>query len=426
MTETGLISSNAPTIVVLHASVGSGHKVAAEAIAQALEQLREQCRERFPAFPGEMNVQVFDILDFGRIRFDGDKTATMFTGPTRPIYDITWRFVLTGRILWGGGTIWARLMFPAFTAWVREHKPTAVIATHITAANVALSARMITKQSFPLVCVPTDYDVEGLWPHRYTDLFCVATESMAETLRARKVEEERILITGIPARSEFSAGYDRDAVRRDWNIPADKPMAIVLAGASLSQPYVLFRDILDRALPAFAEFDNLYTVFLAGRDEEYAATLRARLAEENVANATVLTYTEDVAKLMAASDFCICKAGGLTVTECLCTHTPMVLVGRAYGQEKVNVTLLTSLGAAMHVQTARELAWTLRYISQSMARLESLREGEDYLRKPDAAAQIAIAAMQAIYGETDEATRSRRAEHHFIKFYWGHQPAHTR
>jgi processive 1,2-diacylglycerol beta-glucosyltransferase len=425
MTQTDLIPSNAPTIVVLHASVGSGHKVAAEAIAQALSQLREHCRERYPAFPGEMNIQVFDILDFGRIHFNGDKTATMFTGPTRPFYDITWRYFLTGRLLWGGGTIWSRLMFPAFTSWIRDNKPAAVICTHITAANVALSSRMITRQQYPIICVPTDYEVEGLWPHRYADLFCVGTDSMAETLLARKVEEERILVTGIPARSEFSAGYDRQQVRNEWNIPVDKPVAMVLAGATLAQPYVRFREIIDRALPAFGLFDNLFMIFLAGRDQAYAANLNARLKEEGLTNAIVLEYTEDVAKLMAVSDFCICKAGGLTVTECLCTETPMVLVGRAYGQEKVNVRLLTAVGAAMHVQTARELAWTLRYISQSLSRLDAMRNNEEYLRKSDAATQIAIASMQSIYGDSD-GVQARSSHHPFVSFYWGNQPAHTR
>ena len=40
---------------------------------------------------------------------------------------------------------------------------------------------------YPVICVPTDYEVEGFWPHKDTDLFCVANEFMAETLRPRKV-----------------------------------------------------------------------------------------------------------------------------------------------------------------------------------------------------------------------------------------------
>ena len=180
-----------PLILVVHASVGSGHRSAANAIAEALEEAGEAARAAGDdnSLEARSEVRVLDILDFGRIVFDGDKTASMFTGWTRPFYDLTWRYTLTGRLLWGGGTIWARLMYPKFTEYVRRLRPAAIVATHITAANVAVSARMITGQSFPIVCVPTDYEAEGLWPHLHTDLFCVANESMAETLRPRRVPE---------------------------------------------------------------------------------------------------------------------------------------------------------------------------------------------------------------------------------------------
>ena len=84
-----------------------------------------------------------------------------------------------------------------------------------------------------------------------------------------------------------------------------------------------------------------------------------------VSNVTVLDYVDDMAALMAASDVAICKSGGLTVTECLCAQVPMILMGKAYGQEKVNVQMLTSLGAAMHVTTARELLDALRRVARN-------------------------------------------------------------
>ena len=174
--------SRKPVITIVHASVGSGHRAAANAVAAAFNQLKGKGK-----VPNDVEVEVLDILDYGRIIFDGNKTAAAFTGASRPIYDVTWRYTLTGRILWGGGSIWSRVMFPRFNDYIREKQPLAVICTHITAANVAAGARMITGIDYPLVCIPTDYEIEGLWPHKEADLFCVATEFMAETLRPRKV-----------------------------------------------------------------------------------------------------------------------------------------------------------------------------------------------------------------------------------------------
>jgi len=411
----------------MHASVGSGHKVAAEAIEAAVEQWRDILTERFPSFNAIVEVELFDILDFGKIKFDGDKTASMFTGPTRPIYDITWRYFLTGRLIWGGGTAWSYLMFSAFTRWVRENKPVAVICTHIVAANVAVGARMITKQSYSIICVPTDYEIEGLWPHRYTDMFCVATESMAETLRARKVEDERIRVTGLPARPEFRVDYDKTAVRNSWGVPLDKCIAIVLAGATLPRPYVRLRLLLDKALEGLAAFEDLHLLFLVGQDNAYAEQLHARIEELSMQNASVISYTEDVSRLMAASDFAICKPGGLTVTECVCTETPMILAGHAYGQEKANVRLLTSLGAARHVETPRELVHaTSSLIQPGNTALAAMSAAQEYLRRPDAAMEIGLAGLDAALSPKDPHHDLRHSQRPFLSFYWGNKPAHTR
>lgn len=429
MTETSskLVYSPVQKIAVVHASVGSGHKVAAEAIAAAVEHLSEACVERFPSFNADVEVCLFDILDFGRIPLDGNKTANMFTGPTRPIYDLTWRYWLTGRLIWGGGTVWSHSMFPKFTRWVRENKPVAVICTHITAANVAVGARMITKQNYSIICVPTDYEIEGMWPHRYTDIFCVATESMAETLRARKVEEERIRVTGLPARAKFRVGYNKAEMRTLWSVPQDKYLALILAGATLPRPYVNFRTLLEKALPQLAQMHDLHLLFMVGRDSEYANHLRAVLTEHSVDNVSIIGYTEEVAKLMAASDFAICKPGGLTVTECICTETPMLLAGRAYGQEKANVRLLTSLGAAHHVQTPRELVEQIRFLTlPTSGRLAAMSAVESYLRKPDAALEIGLAGLDAALSPKDPDHALRHSQRPFLSFYWGDKPAHAR
>ena len=439
-----------PTVIVMHASVGSGHRSAAYAIAQAFELIRDaQDDDTEPAasaadaagdaldsadvaaaaapspVPDDLDIEVIDVLDYGRIVFDGNKTASLFTGATRPIYDLTWRFTLTGRLLWGGGSIWSHVMYAKFTDYVREKKPLAVVCTHITAANVAVAARMLTGQHYPIVCVPTDYETEGLWPHSATDLFCVANESMAETLRPRKVREDRILITGIPTRDDFRRPYDRVATRERLHLPQDRRVVLALAGAYLPRPYVHFRTALDKLLPYLHGFDDtLHFVFVAGNDADYARHLRQECDELGLTNVTVLDYVEGMAALMAASDLVICKSGGLTVTECLCAQVPMILLGKAYGQEKVNVQMLTSLGAAMHVTTARELLDTLRHVAKNPESAHAMLINGSFLRHPDAAEDIARATLRLIAEPKDVDDPLYRK--HLLKFYWGKKPAHIR
>ena len=424
-------SEDTPTVIVMHASVGSGHRSAARAVAEAFEILRDSKDAEMLKdceIPSNLNVEVVDILDQGRIVFDGDKTATMFTGATRPFYDLTWRYVLTGHILWGGGTIWSRIMYPKFSDYVKVKNPIAIVCTHITAANVAAGARMLTGLNYPILCVPTDYEIEGLWPHRVTDLFCVANEAMAETLRPRKVAEQDILITGIPTRNDFTKSYNKQATRTKLGLPHDKMVVLTLAGAYLSQPYVLFREILDTALPSFHLYPEMHFVFIAGNDSEYAKRIREKCDEHDIKNVTVFDYVEEMAALMTASDLVICKSGGLTVTECLCAQVPMILLGKTYGQEKSNRRMLTAMGAALHVTTARELLATLAHITRHPNSIDAMAISGKILHRPDAALDIARAAFKEAEKSNDKSNKeqAKKRKKRFLWFYWGKKPAHTR
>ena len=116
----------------------------------------------------------------------------------------------------------------AFHQTGRKRRPIAIIATHIVAANAAVAARMITRQAFPMVCVPTDYGAEGLWPHLDCDLFCCADDEMVKELKPRKVPDSHIKVTGIPVRKGFSEPCDRDAVLDKFGLPHDKINVIVM------------------------------------------------------------------------------------------------------------------------------------------------------------------------------------------------------
>ena len=412
----GVAAAEPFVVFVMHASVGSGHRSAALAVAEAFEALKASDDERIPS---DAEIEVIDILDYGRVPIDGDKTASMFTGPTRPIYDITWRYTLTGRLLWGGGTAWSHIMFGKLTEYVERRKPSVVVCTHITAANAVVGARMLTGQRFPIVCVPTDYEIEGLWPHKETDLFCVATEAMAETLRPRKVPEHKMEITGIPVRGGLGEEYDIAAVRAELGLPLDKTLVLVMAGAHLPQPYVRFRATMDETLSYLKGLPGMHFVFLPGRDEEYAVHLERQREAMSIDNMSILGYVDKMPALMAASDLAICKSGGLTVTECLCARLPMVLLGHSYGQEKANTRMLTSLGVGMHVTTARELLGALRHLHANPSSLHAMLVNGEILRRPNAAFDIADASLRLI-GSVDGPKK------HFIELYWGGKPAHTR
>ena len=82
-------------------------------------------------------------------------------------------------------------------------------------------------------------------------------------------------------------------------------------------------------------------------------------------------------------------------------------------------TMLTGMGASMHVTTARELIVTLRHLHDHPESLKALLINGEVLRRPHAAKDIAIATMELV-GKPQKRKRA------FCRFYWGDKPAHIR
>lgn len=146
-------------------------------------------------------------------------------------------------------------MYKDFEDFITEISPDAVICTHFVCANAAAKARLKMNAYFPIISVPTDYETEGLWPHKESDLFCVGSEEMVNTLLARRVPAEKIHVTGLPVSSDFATKYSKDQARKKLGLPKNKKVALVIAGASASGPYKNIRKTLNGAIEYFAKMD---------------------------------------------------------------------------------------------------------------------------------------------------------------------------
>ncbi|MCF0104077.1 MAG: UDP-N-acetylglucosamine--LPS N-acetylglucosamine transferase [Eggerthellaceae bacterium] len=409
-------------IYIIHASTGSGHKTAANAIMIALHKLMRQKPE---LGLDKYKFEMLDILDFGRARYDGDASVRMLAGKLAIIHDITWRRNFTGRLNWGGGTAFFKFFFPKLREKFDKDPPACVICTHMVAANVAAGARSLLGMKFPIVSVPTDYETEGLWPHRETDVFCVADEWMKETLLARKVPEDHVIATGIPCHPGFSVSYNVEDLKERLGLPQNKILLLCEAGASMSGPYLPMRKILLPSLERFGEFENIHMTIVAGRDEKYIAELKKLRTEKEIKNIDVLGFTNEMDKLLNVADYALCKAGGLTVTECLCTKTPMILVGQPYAQEKINTWMLDKYHVATCAIDEDAIYKAIKELNDKRALASISMEAILKIRKPNAAEDIAEATYKLIKnynGPSEDEKKSKKP----ISLYIGNKPAHRR
>jgi len=371
--------SSPPTIAVVHASVGSGHRIAAESIAAELQPLVPDAR-----------IEVLDILEFGRVRISGERATTAFTGPTAPLYNVVWSSPSMGHALVVASARVLDLVYRRFTAWLAENRPAVVVATHGLAAGLAARAcRKPDLSRIAVAAVATDYGLHGFWPRRGLDLFCVADEAERDELVRRGMPEGGIRVTGIPVRPQFSEEFDRIGVRERFDLPADRRVILALAGATQPGPYAKFKASLAVTLPAIASVPGTTVGIVTGRDEAFAEELRLRIAGFGTTNVEVFGYVERMAEIMSAADLAVCKPGGLITAECAAIGLPMVLIGPAVGQERANAKALLSAGAAVYDDDPRRLAEIVRRTMTRTGKLKQMHAASSAIARPRAAHDVA-------------------------------------
>jgi processive 1,2-diacylglycerol beta-glucosyltransferase len=380
---------NPTRIAIAHASVGSGHRIAAQSVAA-------QLRSRFP----DVQVDVLDVLAFGTLQISGDTASTAFTGRTAPLYNAVWGNAGIGRVSMAASRPVLALAYHRFTTWLAENRPDVVIATHALAANLALQAtHRAALSQIPVVAVATDYGLHGFWPRRGLALFCVANDSEREELLRRGTPDSDIAVTGIPVRAQFETTIDRGEARLNFELPHDRRVVLALAGATQPGPYARFKSSLAVTLPAIAALPNTTVAVVTGRDETFADELRSRVAGFGSTNVRVLGYVDRMAEVMCAADVVVCKPGGLVTAECVAIGLPLVLVGPTAGQERANAKSLTHAGAAVYDDDPRRLAEVVRKTLASPGKIERMRVAARTLAHPGAARAVAEQIERLLSGE---------------------------
>lgn len=374
----------AAPIVVAHASVGSGHRIAAEAIAR---ELRAHA-------PDPDAVEIIDALSMSPARAAGDELTATFTGPTAPLYDALWHSSSLGRYARMAGTPALAWVFRHFVNHLRETRPAAVVCTHALPALLAAWSVRRGWINTKVISVATDFGVHGLWPREDVALFCAADDRSAEELARRGYETSVIAVTGIPVRPQFAVEYDADAVRRHFSLPAEKRVMLAVAGSSQPGPYARFKEALATALPALASLTGTDIVVVTGNDTQYAAELKSRVDGFGITTAHIMGYVEHMAPLMSACDLALAKPGGLVCAECTALAVPLVLVGPAVGQERANANALRNAGAALFAEDPRMLSESVRKAITNPRRLAAMKSASQALGHPGAAGDVAERAWE--------------------------------
>jgi processive 1,2-diacylglycerol beta-glucosyltransferase len=310
--------------LILSGSLGLGHDVVSEVLADDLARLGWQCRTLdcmsllgprrarsgqrlfrwLMSAPG-----AYDALHFGHLR-PGSRVARAME-----------RAALS------------RLL-PALRSDLHARPAELVIAVFATGASAAPRLAQSVPGLRTVVLCP-DAAPHSTWVPDGVDLFLVTSAAAAASVR-RYCPRARVSIVPPPVRPAFARGRSRADARATLAIPADARCVLLMGGGWGLGP-------VENAARALADA-GVHVLAVAGHNRRLARRLQAAQRDNGLVHA--FGFTSDIATLMTACDIVATLPGAATCGEARAAGRRLVLLDAMPGHGRENLQHELELGGA--------------------------------------------------------------------------------
>jgi processive 1,2-diacylglycerol beta-glucosyltransferase len=260
--------------------------------------------------------------------------------------------------------------------------PDHIVSVHPTpvASLSALRRRGVRIPSHTTVF--TDFVAHTQWIHPGVDRYCVPAQEIARDLMARGVARDRVTVTGIPVAGEFTELSERAQARLALGLSPRLPVLLFMDGSGGG-----FGRLEDAMRTVLAMEGPLQAVVVTGHEEGLEARLR-QMAVGRESRVKIFGYVDNVRQFMAAADFLVTKAGGLTLGEALAAELPVICFGSLPGQEARNERFAAMAGVALVASSGAQLQRVIGAALRDPVLLRNIRDRVRIYRRPDAARDI--------------------------------------
>ena len=341
-------------ILILSAPIGSGHRMAASALEEALLRLE--------------NVEVVqgNVFDF----FPSAIGKAFLKFYETVLAVCPWLYALSYR--WsnqGGGSLWMRnqlngILLRLGKTFIEEVKPDAVFSTHATPTGILSLYKQKYDSSLWLGVVVTDFTVHRWLVCPGVDAYFLADEKLfgqIDSAAGRSETQPALYGWGIPVRGRFTEKQEPATIRREvrdrfgWSAGA---FVCLLAGGGGG---MLPMEEIVKSLQN-EKFKDIYVVAVTGHNDGLCKKLEALQkrfskteSDESTSRLAVLGFTDEMPQLMQAADVVITKAGGVSLAECLECGANILIYHPLPGQEQGNTVFLQQEYGAAAVTDLRQL-----------------------------------------------------------------------
>jgi 1,2-diacylglycerol 3-beta-galactosyltransferase len=364
-----------PRILIMFSDTGGGHRSAAQAVLEALE-------EKHPgAYEADM-VDVFKAYAPYPLNRMPEWYPTMVKSPS--LWQLGYRMVdgkQRGQFMMDSLWPWVR---PAARQLVREHPADLILGVHPLFTSPVI--RAMGKHRVPFIAVVTDLvTAPVLWFNRRVDVCVVPTEEVRRDALRHGLEPEQVKLLGLPVGKRFECPGDKSALRLTMGWPTDRKIVLIIGGGEGMGPLFETARAIAQTSPECA------LIVVAGRNEK----LKKRI-EEAAWDVPMIVYgfVTNMHDLMRAADILVTKAGPGTICEALNTGLPMVMYSRIPGQEDGNVRYIVGEGAGRWAPGPKRTALAVRRWITNPASLARAGEICSQIARPNAANDVADLAWE--------------------------------
>ena len=366
-----------PRILILYASLGSGHSHAANALAKA-----------FARHAG-VEVQIEDALAYA--------SPILRDTLTRAYEQLSEKAPRLYRLIYEGSDVSdlkdsmsntlllskiERPFFKNFEQLIKTSVPDAFICVQqIPSRLLQLFKQENDELPQPHYVVITDAVAHSTWINYGVDAYFVASELTASILIKQGIDPKLLKVTGIPVNLEILHPKPSEEMRIQHDLPLDVPV-ITLFGGGL-QPRrvrVMVTGLLESSMPGML-------VVATGRNQALAPAL-ADLIDGPHMQLRLLERINYVDDLIAASDVVITKAGGLIASEVIARGTPLVIIDPIPGQEEWNADAIAAYGVGIQLRLPEMVAPAVQFLLSQPDHLAFMRHQASKFGRPQAAIDI--------------------------------------